>query len=186
MSSRLGRRFIIQSANGNDDLFAVARSVRHRAVTARTDLSRKASCFRQIVPRDQFLPGYPAKLIGHQRDIRRPHAAGRFPAARTIAVDKSEKRRPHLIADRFAKTTASKHLIGHRTLLIALNTLRPSWLSHFFVDLTFAQKNESRTIAIGQATHKGPPGFVRMPFARVPTTPTRTFLYLPDPGNTFW
>src|SRR5436190_13272357 len=119
MSSRLGRRFIIQSANGNDDLFAVARSVRHRAVTARTDLSRKASCFRQIVPRDQFLPGYPAKLIGHQRDIRRPHAAGRFPAARTIAVDKSEKRRPHLKADGFAKTTASKRLIGHRTLLIA-------------------------------------------------------------------
>jgi hypothetical protein len=119
MSSRLGRRFIIQSANGNNDLFAVARSVRHRAVTARTDLSREASCFRQIVPRDQFLPGYPAKLIGHQRDIRRPHAAGRFSAARAIAVDKSEKRRPHLKADLFAKTTASKHLIGHRALLIA-------------------------------------------------------------------
>src|SRR6266705_4980275 len=59
------------------------------------------------------------KLIGNHRDIRRSHATSGLPATRAIAVGEPKKRRPHLVADRFAKTTSSKYLIGHLYLLVA-------------------------------------------------------------------
>lgn len=119
MSGWLSRELIVQGARRNNHLLTAARRTRYWAVAARANSGRKAFRLRKIVPRNQFLPRNPAKLIGIDRDISRSHAARGLPAAGAIAVGKPEERRPYLIADRFAKATPSKRLIGHRHLLVA-------------------------------------------------------------------
>jgi hypothetical protein len=89
----------------------------HRTIAAFTNLPREAFGLGQIKPQNQVLALRPTKLISDRRNICRAHPAGGFPAAGAIAMTKSQERRPHLIADRFAKTTSSKRLIGHLHLL---------------------------------------------------------------------
>ena len=104
---------VVQCARRDDESLAVAGSMWHRTVAPGTDLPGEAFRLRKIKSLDQLFAGYPAKLIRDHRNICRAHPAGGFPAAGAIAMAKSQERRLHLIADRFAKTTSSKRLIGH-------------------------------------------------------------------------
>src|SRR3990170_2430944 len=113
---RLSRRHIVQSSTRNDETLAVARAMRHRTVAVAANLPRETLRLRQIVPLDQVLALRPAKLVGIHRDIRRPYTARGFAATRTITVAESQKRRRHLIVNRFAKTTSMKHGFSHRFL----------------------------------------------------------------------
>jgi hypothetical protein len=104
---------VVQCARRDDESLAVAGSMWHRTIAVFTNLPREASGLGQIKPQNQVLALRPTKLIRDHRNICRAHPAGGFPAAGAIAMAKSQERRSHLIADRFAKTTSSKRLIGH-------------------------------------------------------------------------
>ncbi len=111
------RWYIVEGARRNEKALAIARLMRNRAIAPRANLSREALRFRKIVTRDQLLTRCPTKLIDNYRYVRCSHAARSFPAAGAIAVAESKKGRSYLIADRLAKATPSKRLIGHCSLL---------------------------------------------------------------------
>jgi len=114
---RFRRWFIVEGTRRNEKALAIARLMWHRAVAPCANLARETFRFRKIITRNQLLTRYPAKLSDNHRDVCRSHAARGFPAAGAIAVAKSKKRWSYLIADRLAKATPSKRLIGHCSLL---------------------------------------------------------------------
>src|SRR5262245_48201685 len=102
MHRGFSRGQIVKGAGGNNGPRAVSRGVWNRTIAVGANLPSEAFRLWQIVALDQILPLRPAKLPNRNGDVGRAHAAGRFAAARAIAVTEAHEWGGYLVAYRFA------------------------------------------------------------------------------------
>ncbi len=111
--ARAERRRVVERSGGHHELATATRMVGQRRAAQPAEGGCEALRGRQVEADCVLAARRPAEAGGRRVQVRRVASARRLPAARAVAVGKTEKRRPDFVCDGAAKAAASKELVVH-------------------------------------------------------------------------